>query len=215
MRLTLRLLLVFAVVATLALAGAFWLVQREIIQLTDARLEARRDDVLRAMASGLTLPKPGFGQSVLVLDADGARGDLPFAPPELPDGLYFDDLEGARPEYRYLVHTAPNGARVIVAESIERQDELLEILRGGLQLALLGALLAGGAAGLLFSRREQARLDLIGEGLAQVAQGRLDTRIALTGAEDDLHRLAARINETTERLERAMEQMRVQSSNIA
>ncbi|MBO6636708.1 MAG: hypothetical protein JJ920_01390 [Roseitalea sp.] len=52
-------------------------------------------------------------------------------------------------------------------------------------------------------------------GLAKIAQGHLNTRIAPAGPEDDLSLLAKRINVTAERLEDAMAQMRVQSSNIA
>ncbi|MEM9221873.1 MAG: ATP-binding protein [Pseudomonadota bacterium] len=214
-RLTLRLLLVFAAVATLASAGTYWLVEREITRLADARLEALRDEVLGAMETETPFPEPGFGQNVLIVENGTARGQLPFAVPDRPDGVYYHDEEGERPEFRYLIHTAPNGARIIIAENVERQDELLEILSGGLQLALIGALVAGAVAGMLFSRREQKRLDVIGDGLAEVAKGHLSRRIVLPGPADDLALLSERINATTDRLERSVELMRTQSSNIA
>jgi signal transduction histidine kinase len=66
-----------------------------------------------------------------------------------------------------------------------------------------------------FSLRAQKRLDLINEGLAKVANGHLDTQIKLPGRHDDLSLLAERINATTRRLSQSMQQMRVQSSNIA
>lgn len=47
-----------------------------------------------------------------------------------------------------------------------------------------------------------------------MAAGQLDTEIVLDGT-DDLSLLAQRINDTTERLARTMQQIRVQSSNIA
>ncbi|CAG0907167.1 unnamed protein product, partial [Cyprideis torosa] len=70
-------------------------------------------------------------------------------------------------------------------------------------------------AGLWIARRNQARLDKISIGLAEVSQGQLNSRINLPGPSDDLSLLANRIDETTARLETTMTQMRVQTANIA
>ena len=115
---------------------------------------------------------------------------------------------------RFLVRNTSDG-RIVIAENVERQEEIRELLVGGMQTALYGTLAIGLLAGAWLARRGQNRLDLIGEGLAQVARGRLDVRIALPGRVDDLTLLADRINATTGRLELAMDQMRIQSSNIA
>ena len=68
--------------------------------------------------------------------------------------------------------------------------------------------------GLWIARRSQERVNAISTGLAKVAQGDLGARITLDG-NDDLSLLANRIDSTAARLETAMTQMRVQSSNIA
>lgn len=212
-RLTLSLLLVFAFVVVIAWGGTYWLVGREVNRLADARLTAQLDLVVRAIEQGADLPAPGFGQEIAVVTGAGTRGRLPFPMPDGPDGIYLYDQRGL--DFRYLIHTAPEGSRIIISENAERQDELLETLRAGLQFSLIAVLVAGVLAGLWFARRAQRRLDLIRDGLANVAQGQLETRIHLPGRPDDLSILADRINVTTGRLEQSMEQMRVQSSNIA
>jgi signal transduction histidine kinase len=63
--------------------------------------------------------------------------------------------------------------------------------------------------------RAQARLNTIGAGLTRVARGHLETRIALEGPRDDLSHLSDRINLTTAQLEAAVQNLRVQSANIA
>ncbi|MEM6507678.1 MAG: HAMP domain-containing sensor histidine kinase [Planctomycetota bacterium] len=207
-------LLVFSVVAVAAWTGTYWLVKREMTRLVDARIASQMEAAFRALEQGEEPPPPGFGQGIAVLRAGTVAPATPFPMPEtLPDGWYLHDPVG--PEYRYLVRTLPDGRRLVVSETMERQDELLETLRAGLQVSLFGILLAGSVAGYWVGSRAQKRLDLIGDALTRVADGQLDTRIALPGPSDDLSHLAERINRTTERLERAVEQMRVQSTNIA
>lgn len=213
-RLTVRLLLVFAAVAVFAWAGTYWLVQREMLRLADARIGAQMELALHALSTGKSLPAPGFGQSIDVIYADGGPATLPYPmPTSLTDGWHLYNPVG--PEYRYLVRTLPNGNRLVVAENMERQDEMLDTLSAGLQVSIAAVLLAGALAGFWFASRAQKRLDLMGDALKRVADGRLETRIALPGPDDDLSRLAKRINATTDRLEKAVEQMRVQSTNIA
>ncbi|WP_299934708.1 HAMP domain-containing sensor histidine kinase [uncultured Pelagimonas sp.] len=214
-RLTLSLLLVFAVVTTFAWVGTFWLVQREMNRLVDARLQAQMAEVSEAVRTGQTLPQPSANQEVIVVSNGIRTGFLPFPVPDLPDGPHnFDPGRQRDAEFRFLVRNTPDG-RIIVAENVERHEELREVLAGGMQVSLFGTLIIGMLSGLWLARREQHRLNVIGDGLAQVARGRLETRISLPGRPDDLSLLADRINATTARLELTMEQMRVQSSNIA
>lgn len=212
-RLTLSLLFVFASITIFAWVGTFWLVEREMNRMLDARLAAQADLVADALNSGVDLPLPGFGQNIAVVTNTGTRGTLPFSIPDRRDGTYLYDRRG--PEFRYLIRTTTTGDKIIISENAERQDELLETLTGGLQVSLLGMLIAGLVAGLWLASRGQKRVDLISSGLARVAQGHLKTRISLPGRADDLSMLADRINATTERLGHSVEQMRVQSSNIA
>ncbi len=212
-RLTLGLLFVFAFVTVLAGFGTYSLVQREMTRLADGRLVSQANLVEAALRDGTELPQPGIGQSIAVRTETGSRGTLPFAAPDRLDGTYM--FERGSQDFRYLVRTTPSGDKILISENMERQDELLEALSWGTRASVFLVLLVGAIAGLLFAIRGQKRLDLISAGLANVADGQLDTRIVLPGRKDDLSVLSDRINFTTERLAYSMEQMRVQSSNIA
>lgn len=200
-RQTLGLLTLFMAITLVAWGGTYWLVKREMLNAVDTRLSARMDEASSALAQGRALPAPEDGQTAEM------------GPESWPAGFLTMDSDGPGPEMRYLLHVTPHG-RVLLGENTERQDELRDILAGGMRVTLLVSLLATVLAGLWMAKQGQRRLGRINEGLAQVAHGKLATRIALEG-NDDLSLLSARIDATTERLEHAMNQMQVQASNIA
>lgn len=204
-RQTLSLLAIFALITACAWGGTYWLVQREMMQAVDARLAINMQTAVRALKTTGTLPEPARGQIIRLSDkAERFSEGFQTIDPKIPNA----------PEFRYLAQITPYG-QIILGENTERQEELRDILAGGIQVTLLGTLLATILAGLWMARRGQVRMSAISDGLAQVAKGHLDTRISLSGRCDDLSLLADRINTTTERLAQAMTQMRVQSSNIA
>lgn len=198
---TLWLLALFSAISLCAWGGTFWLVKREMLVAVDTRLNARMEQAVGALDVGDPLPAASDGETAEI--AQTLR----------PDGFETEDLEQDGTEMRYLLRTTRHG-QIVLGENTERQEELRDILAAGMQLSLLATLLLTGLAGLWLARRGQARLNTISDGLAEVAQGKLDRRILLDG-QDDLSVLARRINATTGRLEDAMTQMRVQSSNIA
>ncbi|MEM9063555.1 MAG: HAMP domain-containing sensor histidine kinase [Pseudomonadota bacterium] len=197
----LLLLGLFSVITLAAWGATYWLVQGEMLKAVDARLMARMDAAVAALNSGGTLPPPGDGETAEITQQ------------RLPDGFETVDLEDDRIEMRYLLRTTSHG-QIALGENTERQEELRDILAAGMQLSLIATLLLTALAGLWLARNGQARLNAISEGLAAVAKGNFSRRIDLDGR-DDLSLLATRINATTERLDAAMTQMRVQSSNIA
>ncbi|SMR82112.1 Signal transduction histidine kinase [Aliiroseovarius halocynthiae] len=217
-RQALGLLAVFALISTVTWAATYFLVMREIYRMVDARLAAQMTATIETLESNSTLPSPGIGQSIAVMiDSQIRYGSLPFDidVKARPDG-FFERHAGSpfAPDYRHLLQTTDHG-RIIISENVERQDELLDVLLAGLQVALLGSLIAALLTGLLIGRRNQLRLDAISDGLAEVARGNLGARINLPDQQDDLSLLANRIDITSQRLERTIEQIRVQSSNIA
>lgn len=205
-RQVLGLLMVFATITLLAGGLTYWLVHREIYSAVDARLSLRMEAAITSLAAGKHLP----------LAADGQIAQI--AMEKLPEGFQTVDhylMSSIRgDQFRYLAQTTPHG-QIVLGENTERQEELLDMLAGGIQFTLLGKLIAAIIFGLWMARRAQTRLNVINEGLAKVAQGLLETRIRVSGPKDDLSLLVERINDTTGRLESAMTQMRVQSSNIA
>lgn len=200
-RQTLWLSALFFLITLVAWGGTYWMVAREMRAAVDARLSARMDAAIADLDAGRPLSSTDDDETIAIVADSG------------PDGFRSVDREDGGPEMRYLLRTTAHG-RILLGEDTERQEELRDILAGGMQLSLLATILATGLLGALSAWRGQTRLNAINDGLAEVAQGRLDRRIALEGR-DDLSLLAERIDATTARLERAMTRMRVQSSNIA
>lgn len=198
---TLWLLGLFSAITLAAWGATYWLVQREMMLAVDARLLARMETAVSALDDGESLPPAGEGDTAEIATVPRA------------DGFWSEDLEPDNTEIRYLLVTTAHG-QIVLGEETERQEELRDMLAAGMQLSLVATLFLTALAGLWLARSSQKRLNTISDGLAAVAQGNLNQRILLDG-NDDLSLLASRINTTTERLEEAMTQMRVQSSNIA
>ena len=192
-------LMAYSLISVLAWGGTYWLVQREMFRVVDVRLADRMDAASKALERGLPLPPTGEGETA-TLTQDRSRL-----------GFWTDPQQGA--ETRYMQRVTPEGT-ILLGENTERQEELRDILAVGMQLSLLGCLMAAGGAAVLMARRAQKRLNAVTKGLAEIARGDLSRRIQIDG-QDDLSLVAGRINATTDRLERAIADMRVQSSNIA
>lgn len=201
MRQTLSLLALFSLISLLAWGGTYFLVQREMQKAVDQQLNDRLVEAISALDANQPLPDPEIGETIAFVDTDRR------------DGFFTRDEKGTETETRYLLQTTPYG-RLQLSEDTELQEELRDMLAGGMQTSLLGTLFVTGIAGLWLARRSQTRLNQVNTGLAAVARGHLGTRINLEGT-DDLSLLAERIDVATARLEDAMTRMRVQSSNIA
>lgn len=198
---TLWLLGLFSLITLAAWGATYWLVQREMQVAVDVRLADRMEAAIDALVAGAPLPSPGEGDTAELAQSGFA------------DGYVTEDLAPDGTEIRYLRQTTSFG-QIVLGEKTEREEELRDMLAAGMQLSLLATLLLTALVGLLLARISQKRLNTISDGLSAVAQGQLNERIHLKG-DDDLSVLAARINATTGRLEKAMTQMRVQSTNIA
>ncbi|MGX9354738.1 sensor histidine kinase [Roseobacteraceae bacterium S113] len=194
-------LLVFSSVSIMAWGGTFFLVNREMVRNVDARLIERMDAAIASLDAGQALPAQDSDET-----AEFVGGDV-------PEGFRTEDDAGGSNEVRYLVRATAQG-RLQLGENTARQEELRDILAGGMQISLLATLLLTSVFVLWTARRSQHRLNVVSAGLTKVAQGDLSARIALDG-NDDLTLLADRIDATTARLETVVAQMRVQSSNIA
>lgn len=200
-RQTALLLILFSIISALSWGGTFLLVWFEMQRNVDARLTLRMEAAASALAQGLTMPAPGPGETATIVQSTR------------PDGFDTRNIGPENNETRFLLQTTPQG-QILLSEDVERQEELRDILAGGMQLSLLATLVFTILVGLIMARRWQRRLNAVNSGLASVARGVLDDPILVDG-DDDLALLAQRINTTTERLSYAMTQMRVQSSNIA
>ena len=200
-RQALGVLLLFTAISIIAWGGTFLLVSREMQRNVDARLTEGMDAAIASLDAGLDFSVSDSDETSAIVDQT------------VREGFRTEDLKGSSEEVRYLVRTTSHG-RLQLGENTERQEELRDILAGGMQISLAATIFLTSLFGLWSARRCLDRVNAISTGLAKVAQGDLGARITLDG-NDDLSLLANRIDSTAARLETAMTQMRVQSSNIA
>ena len=218
-RQALILFVVFAIITTVAWLGTYWFVIRDTNRLVEIRLERLIEDIAAANDKGAPLPEPGPGQHWAQWQPNGeTQGALPadLSITGKNTGYYRleSSIDSSQTDYVVLIREA-GGSKMVAAENVESLEEATDIFLAGLQIALFSSLMATFFAGLWIARRNQTRLDKISHALALVSKGQLDSRINLTGPEDDITLLAKRIDTTTTRLETTMTQMRVQTANIA
>lgn len=149
---------------------------------------------------------------IVVWDTDGSSL---FVSPNAPDGLVrpADAPEDGialvdRGSYHERVRGHPSGTVTVVGRDIGA--ELGALARFRLLLALGGAaiLLAAVAGGWWLAGRALKPIDLISETATRIAGGHLDERIALSGRDSELDRLAHVLNDTFEQLASAIERQK-------
>jgi signal transduction histidine kinase len=119
-------------------------------------------------------------------------------------------------EERLLVTPLAGGARLLVSDSVERNEEVLHVILQAFASTVLFILLLGGLGGFMLSRAFLSRIDIIGRTADGIITGDLSRRIPLDGrAEDELSRLAATLNRMLDRIELLLESLRQVSNDIA
>lgn len=126
------------------------------------------------------------------------------------------DALGLKGAGRYRVQVTQLGANtLVVGESFADTDGLLKIILVSLGWAAVLSIAAALAGGLFIAARVQVRLDAVASTMLDISNGRLDARIPLLGAKDDLDMVALRINDALGRLSSLVEGMRQVSTDIA
>ncbi|UVK42645.1 HAMP domain-containing histidine kinase [Mesorhizobium sp. AR07] len=151
-------------------------------------------------------------------DAAGNRLAGNFTAAGLPDGFSVFDavLPGVPPDTEYRAYSGSiGGNNLTVAFSLSETEELERVAMisfGWATLIITGLAVAGGA---LLASRVQRRLDGIAATMVDVSHGRLDTRIPLTGQDDDIDVVSSQVNAALDRLSALVEGMKQVSANIA
>ena len=109
----------------------------------------------------------------------------------------------------------PDGAMLLVGLSDDSVEEAREALVGGIVFGIVATILITAALAAWLAVKSQRRISSIGATLEDYARGRLDKRVALAGADDDLDQVAARINTMLDRMENLVESLRQVSADIA
>ncbi|MBZ9997862.1 ATP-binding protein [Mesorhizobium sp. BH1-1-4] len=151
-------------------------------------------------------------------DAAGNRIAGNFTAAGLPDGfsMFGAEMPGLPPDTEYRAYSGPVGANSLtIAFSLSETEELETIMLmsfGWATLIITGLAVTGGA---LLAARVQRRLDGIAATMVDVSHGRLDTRIPLTGKDDDIDIVSTQVNAALDRLSALVEGMKQVSADIA
>jgi signal transduction histidine kinase len=113
------------------------------------------------------------------------------------------------------VFTLPGNFRLLIGHDLEDRERLRHILNSALFTSLLWLLGIATFGGLFVARRLLQRVDAMRAKAAIFLQGDLTGRLPLSGADDELDRLARNLNAMLDRIARLMEGIRQVSDNIA
>ena len=117
---------------------------------------------------------------------------------------------------RYYAHWWPVAGGYLLIGHIDEDVEIAqEVILIGLAWSLGLTLLVTMAGGVWLSRRAQTRIRTINSTLESIARGKLDHRIPLSSANDDLDQVSIRINQTLDRLGALISSIRQVSTDIA
>jgi signal transduction histidine kinase len=109
----------------------------------------------------------------------------------------------------------PGGFRLLIGHDIEDHQVLRDILRRALGVSLFWLALVGALGGLFVAHRMLERVDVMSASARRIMAGDLHERLAVTGAGDELDRLAENFNAMLERISELMSGLREVSDNIA
>ncbi len=109
----------------------------------------------------------------------------------------------------------PGGFRLLIGHDIEDHQVLRDILRRALGVSLFWLALVGALGGLFVAHRMLERVDVMSASARRIMAGDMNERLAVSGAGDELDRLAANFNAMLERISELMAGLREVSDNIA
>ncbi len=113
------------------------------------------------------------------------------------------------------VFTLPGNFHLLIGHDLEDRERLRHILGSALFTSLLWLLTIATFGGLFVARRLLQRVDAMSAKAATLLRGDLSGRLPLSGADDELDRLARNLNAMLDRIARLMEGIRQVSDNIA
>lgn len=225
MRLTLRLVALFAGVSLAAFATAWWLANDALLDATAAALEKQIADIEAAgppaaISRQVAQAAERAESDHLILRYDGPAGPVGnyFGPlPEggLREGALTDDANDIDGRYILLSQDVPGG-RLTVGQDAEAFDDLREIFTRVLLFAMLPTALVVLAGGVLIAQRSAGRLAAIEAVLTRLAAGDFAARLpALPGPVDDLSRVGLGIDRLARAQEASVSALRQVSADIA
>lgn len=178
-----------------------------LAQTIDERSQARGGGVY-LLVGGDGKRRAGNLQRIPDWSLGTRRGVFSYAP------LHPDPAKRARLAAGLLIDI-DGEPRLVVGRDIEDQHALLQSIYRSIATGATVLLLIGLVGSVLLSRHVLSRLDDMSEASARIMGGDLSGRIPVEGSDDELDRLAIRLNEMLARIEELMAGLREVSDNIA
>lgn len=224
-------LALFLLSTGLLAAGLVLVAERSIDQETDVAIAAEisglnttyrqrgTQDLIRDIDRRVR--SPHRGAIYLLVDKNGAplTGNLS----QWPDKANFNDpfrftaldpnnSETAISARAFLLDT---GARLLVGRTLESRDGFRRAWTRTAAIGLGAAVLLGLAGGVILSRQASRRVEALNRSIDAVRGGALDSRLPLSGAGDEIDRLAARFNTLLTEVEALIRGMRQVTDDVA
>ena len=232
-KLSLGYLVAFAIGASVVMTWVSWSVGRLIDEQIGATVEAEINGLSEQYAQGgirrlvdvveRRVRQPG-ASLYLVTNFQGQTisGNIKSLPPDvlLQPGVRetsYERVGESAIDRRALarIFLLPGGFRLLVGRELEDRESLRNVMGGALLTSLFWLVVIGTLGGLFVARRVLRRVEAISESARSIMQGDLAQRLPLAGANDELDRLAANLNEMLERIQELMAGVREVSDNIA
>jgi signal transduction histidine kinase len=142
--------------------------------------------------------------------------------PRMINGKPFDYVDMLRRDaddkphyYRGVAVRLPSGGFFVTAQSTDEMrhfDDMLLLIAGG---SLICALVIGIAGGALMNAASSRRLRDVRRATQQIASGRLEHRLPLSGREDDIDRISSVVNSMLDEVERLIRDIQGICAGIA
>jgi signal transduction histidine kinase len=220
--LAVRLAALFFVLFTCAVgvvfAASYFVVRAQSVERTRKVLVARADAISRSLAEGppnVVLGAGTAGQVAALFDASGSllagRADVPMILgwQEVPGRLVHLSEAGDENSETALLFGRRVGDRILVlGEGMHVAEDAGEALLTGLLSSLVFVALVGFAGATFIAWRVDRRLRRTEEALADYGAGKTSIRLPLTGANDELDRMALAVNQVLDRVAVLIETIR-------
>lgn len=242
-RLSLVYVLLFSLVAAVAMGFIYWVAKDHIAQQTDTRLRLESQVLAEHYRTG---SMGSLQETVRLRNRDSARGDKRFFVYALTDQIMSDSLKNGEdyfqegrltfatltyaqvlrlvsiPAYasqsdkaRTLVTDLQGGWQLLVAADLSEQRALLEKMRGSIWAAI-GVIAASAIlGGVLMGYYVLRRIDGVSKTATSIIKGDLSQRMTVTNRNDEFDRLSEVLNSMLQRTEQLMQAMREVTDNLA
>ncbi|MFT3966432.1 MAG: ATP-binding protein [Sphingobium sp.] len=217
------------VLAAVLLGCMAFLVGRDAIEAQiDARIQAEASSLRhmqrhggnKALLDALERQEERGVKSIghMLVNRAGKRLSGEFSYPRLPpgwhDGIFHDD-GGHNIAARSLTIDLDDGLRLTVATETSPTADLLRTIILFFALVLLFLILLAIGFGLLFGRAVRHRLDHMNHAALAIIAGQLDSRIEISGRDDEFDQLARTFNKMLDRIETLVGNLRQVSNDVA